>query len=115
MKTVNILGTKYRIEYRTKEEDKALNDCDGYIDWTINLIVVFKPERSEDDPNRLKDLRRYQKKVLRHEIVHGFLDESGLRESASYATNWAQNEEMVDWLAYQGPKIYKAWEEADAI
>jgi hypothetical protein len=28
---------------------------------------------------------------------------------------WAKNEEMVDWFALQGPKIYAAWKEAGAI
>ena len=28
---------------------------------------------------------------------------------------WAKNEEMVDWFALQGPKIYKAWQEVGAI
>lgn len=24
-------------------------------------------------------------------------------------------EEIVDWIAIQGPKLYKAWQEADAL
>lgn len=28
---------------------------------------------------------------------------------------WATNEEMVDWIAIQGPKIFKAWKEAGAL
>lgn len=46
-----------------------------------------------------------------NEIVHAFLLESGLDENSE----WARNEELVDWIAIQGPKIWKAWQEADAV
>ena len=57
-----------------------------------------------------------QKLTLRHEIVHAFFNESGLMDSAfAYDGAWAKNEEMVDWLAIQIPKIYKAFEEAGCL
>lgn len=28
---------------------------------------------------------------------------------------WANNETMVDWIARQGQKIYKVWQETDAL
>ena len=56
------------------------------------------------------------KETLRHEIVHAFFNESGLMESSNqYSGAWAHNEELVDWIALQGGKIYKAWKEAGAI
>lgn len=57
----------------------------------------------------------YSKKTLRHEITHAFLFESGLEDNSNEADAWARNEEMVDWIAFQGPKIYAAWQEAGAI
>lgn len=57
----------------------------------------------------------YIKKVKRHEIIHAFLFESGLSECSYKSDEWAKNEEMVDWFAHQGLKLYKAWKEADAI
>ena len=57
-----------------------------------------------------------QKQTIRHEIVHAFFDESGLMDSSSIVDcPWSKNEEMVDWIANQGMKIYKAWQEADAL
>lgn len=57
-----------------------------------------------------------QKETLRHEIVHAFFDESGLADSSSTVDGaWTKNEEMVDWIAIQGPKIYKAWKEAESV
>lgn len=63
----------------------------------------------------LEDMEEYVKKVLRHEIVHAFFFESGLHECSGQAEAWASNETMVDWIARQGPKIYKAWEEVGAL
>ena len=60
----------------------------------------------------VKDLVAYQKKVLRHEIVHAFLYESGLWQNAYGSKCWAKNEEMIDWMAIQIPKIQRAYKEA---
>ena len=57
-----------------------------------------------------KDLKNYQRQVIRHEILHAFLYESGLE-----GNSWAINEEMVDWLAIQFPKIEKAFREVGCI
>ena len=54
----------------------------------------------------------YEKHTLRHEIVHAFLDESGLKESAGKNRGpWSKNEETVDWMATQIPKITKLYKE----
>ena len=54
--------------------------------------------------------------TLRHEIVHAFFNESGLKESSNGCeSGWAKNEEMVDWIALQLPKIYKACESVNAL
>jgi len=55
------------------------------------------------------------KETLRHEIVHAFLFECGLSACSGYADHWAKNEEMVDWIAIQGPKIHEAWKKAGAL
>ena len=68
---VNILGTDYKIEIRNKKDDKYLEKCDGYCDQTTHIIVVL----SETEDCELADFKSYQKKVLRHEIIHAFLYE----------------------------------------
>lgn len=107
---VSVLGTEYKIKYCSYNDDKLLEKCDGYIDWSIKEIVIETEENGE-----LKDMKSYLKKVLRHEIVHAFLFESGLAESSCNVNGWATNEEMVDWIARQGIKICDAWKEAEAI
>lgn len=60
--------------------------------------------------NTLKNIENYKKKITRHEIIHAFLFESGLDFNS-----WGRNEEFVDWLALQFPKIIKAFEEAKCL
>ena len=107
---VNILGSEWIIEYRKLSEEPRLQDCSGFTDWTSRLIVIQDDHETDlDDPGEMYC------KIIRHEIVHAFLFESGLDESSGISEAWATNEEMVDWIARQGPKIYKAWEEAGAV
>ncbi len=113
MKTVNVLGTDYKIFFRSINDDETFDICDGYTDWTTKEIAVRAEH--EKEIGTLNDMNCYVKKVLRHEIVHAFLFESGLAESSGETEAWAKNEAMVDWFAYQGGKIYKAWEEAEAL
>ena len=54
--------------------------------------------------------RTYFKKVLCHELVHAFLFESGLG-----GESWANNEELVDWIAFQFPKMLEAMKNANAL
>lgn len=110
MKKISILGTEYTIEYQSETENELLKGCDGYCDWTTKHIVVER-----EMYGTLEDMDVYCDKVLRHEIVHAFLLESGLHESSREVTAWAANEEMVDWFARVGPKIYEAWIEAGAM
>ena len=48
---------------------------------------------------------------MRHELIHAFLFESGLAENS----NWARNEEMVDWIARQFPKMAKTFQEVKVL
>lgn len=112
MSKVNILGTQYKIEYRCENEDVKLKKSDGYIDTTTKKIVICKFER---DDMTVEDLESYSNKVLRHEIIHGFLYESGLWNSSHESKAWGLDEEITDWFAIQSPKIFKAFEELKLI
>ena len=108
--TINILGSEWAILERSEKDDPRLVDCDGYCDWTTKLIVV---EREIE--GTLGNMDAYVRKVKRHEIVHAFLEESGLAECSGETDAWARIEAMVDWFARMGPKIFKAWQDADAV
>ena len=107
-KKVNVLGNEYTLEETTVEKDKKLDGVDGYCDTSIKKCVV---DEMNDTGIRVKaNMPKYKNVVKRHELIHAFLYESGL-DSCS----WAQNEEMVDWIAIQFPKIQKAFEEAGCL
>lgn len=105
---VNILGTSYEIKRVDKVDDESLENCDGYCDSSVKKIVV---ENFKHEKNSLEDLESYAKQVIRHELIHAFLNESGLQT----CSNWAKNEEMVDFFAIQIPKIIKAMRIAEAL
>lgn len=110
---VSILGTEYGIYIDVPEdEDEILQTGDGYCDQTSKRIVIC--ERCDDC--NLDDFEAYQKNILRHEIIHAFLFESGLNGNSVWH-NDGQNhpEQTVEWFAYQFPKILKVFQDVGAI
>lgn len=103
---INILGAEYTISEQSEKDNVLLKDCDGFCDWTSKEIVIER-----DMLGDLSSMEAYKRKVIRHEIVHAFLLESGL----AACSKWACDEEMVDWVARQGLSIIKAWDEAGAL
>lgn len=111
--TVNILGTEYTIEKRKEADDENLRNADGYTDTSIKLIVI---EDIQSEQGSKQDLEGYIKTVIRHEIIHAFLFESGMDANTHCCEiGWARNEEMVDWFAIQFPKILETFKAADAL
>lgn len=109
MDYVNVLGSKYDIYMKTDDEDKKLELNDGYCDTTIKKIVVRKlTKKQAEELDNCENVENYYNQILRHEIVHAFLFESGLHHQSN--ENWAMNEEMIDWMAIQMPKIMKTYE-----
>jgi hypothetical protein len=97
---VEILGTQWRITFKTREEDPHLLEADGYCDESIKTIVV---EWFKWDGMNKNSMASYAAAVIRHEMIHAMLYESGLDSSTK--NQWAKNEEMVDWIAIQLPKM----------
>ena len=108
---VKILGTEYEIVMDAEEKDyPILKDADGYADFTIKKIVVKKLIQ---DGESYEDLELWQRKTLRHEIIHAFLYESGLWQNSF--KDWARNEEMTDWIALQFEKMLGVFIELQCI
>lgn len=108
---VNILGTEYSVLFRKEDEDSKLKKLDAYVDTSIKTIVVGI---FESDETSIKDLEWYTKKLIRHEIIHAYMYESGLWENSLNVDAWARNEEMTDWFAIQLPKIVETFRIAGA-
>lgn len=87
-----------------------LKDADGYADFTIKKIVIKKLVQ---DGESYEDLELWQRKTLRHEIVHAFLYESGLWQNSF--KDWARNEEMTDWIVLQFTKVLEVFIQVGAI
>lgn len=105
--TVDVLGVKYTIKDSNKVADLNLEDNDGYCDHSTKTIVI---DTFQDSPGSLGNLDEYKKQVIRHELVHAFLFESGLN-----GCSWAKNEEIVDWIACQFPKLQNVFAQCNAI
>lgn len=111
---INILGINYSLEYKTKKEDEMLETRDGYTDTYKKRIVVVKNKEFYDSWDE-DAIEIYKKKVLRHEIIHAFLYESGLDINSNKAYSWAENEEMVDWFAIQIPKLVEIYKQLNIL
>lgn len=97
--TVNILGTEYDLYTGAKEaEFPGLEAASSFVLLTDKIIVISAQARRES--------KEIEARCIRHELIHAFLYESGLDDNST----WAGNEEMVDWLALQMPKIRAAEE-----
>ena len=108
-KTVNVLGEKYSIMF-VDEYPERFSDFEESADALCNfydkVIYVLNP----------KEKYLTEDGKIRHEIVHAFLFESGLSSNTHgiYGA-WAENEEMVDWIAIQSPKIFKVFRELEIL
>lgn len=112
--TISILGQEYRIEIHKWNDDTTLHEnswaCYCCADSPLIVLADYDDEKHFNFNNEVeKD--NYAKSCLRHEIIHAFLNESGLKDSTSSSDIWSRNEEMVDWLAIQFPKIAKVYEQ----
>lgn len=103
--SITILDKKWDIVFCDKKDDPELNGCDGYtsIRQGERKIVIAK------------DAYQSKEQILRHELIHAFLYESGLDINSHDIDQWARDEEMVDWMAIQFPKMYKIFAELDIL
>ena len=107
---VPVMGVVYLIREGTSVEFPSLKDCDGYCDTSTKETVVSDMSESAGSPDSKGDLAHYQRKVIRHELTHALLFESGLS-----CNSWAENEEVVDWIAIQFPKLQALFNSADCL
>lgn len=107
-KVVNILGQEYAIIMQPGNAiDPKMDGNNGYIEpWSHKLFVADLTP----DPTTVENHEDFKAKVLRHEIIHAFMQECGLRECS-----WGDNEEIVDWIAHQLPKLCAVCKEAGAL
>lgn len=114
-RNITIFGTEWIILF--KDDDLAFDKCRGYTDEALKTIVIQNERVDAGDvlSTNIESQHVDKLRVIRHEIVHAYLYECGLAESSLDTESWAVNEEMVDWIARIGPKIYNTWKELGAL
>lgn len=104
---VDILGTEYTIIEQSDKENPKLDDANGICEiW--GKKIVLDSEMLNPHKMLVEQPGLFKKKVLRHEIVHAFFAESGLND-------FCHNELLVDYLAVQLPKMFKAMQEVKCL
>lgn len=98
---IDILGTSYKITH-----DLLRDDRDGECNIVSKTIRIKPVEQMSGDNDAERIYIR--DKVTRHEIIHAFLDESGL-------DSYSDDETLVDWIANQLPKMLDAMRAAGAL
>lgn len=118
MTTVDILGTKYTLERHKYNEHPFFKEYDkcGECDDLLKRIAVAD---ASSLPNMITEDKKwmleYEKETLRHEVVHAYFNESGLKDCTTRTPEgWSKFEELIDWIAIQGKKITKTWSEVEA-
>lgn len=116
---VNVLGTEYTIKRVDAGEDEYMEKMSfgGYCDCGRKQIVILDVRTCPGWEKELEAIiKDREKETLRHELIHAFLNESGLQHNSHIPEMaWTKNEEMVDWFAIQIPKIIKAFKEVGCI
>lgn len=115
---VNILGTEYKVSKHNYSEIKEFEkrEINGYCDIVNKCIVICNMTTYPGYEDESGDFCKVvEMETLRHEIVHSFLRESGVWENSGSVDSWATNEEMVDWIALQFPKMLKAFNETNCL
>lgn len=96
---VNILGTDYTIKQQTQEENPKLLNANGICEFWSKEIII---DPSLPDAESFNNLKAFNQKVLRHEIIHAFFGESGLY-------GYMRDEVLVDWIVIQFDKIVEVF------
>ena len=110
---VNVLGTEYGIWLNVSEEDdEILKDAAGYCDKTTHRISVMK----HGDECNLGNVMENIKYILRHELIHAFLFESGIGGEMVWDIDGQEHpEHMIEWIARQFPKMLDVFTQIDAL
>lgn len=103
---MNILGTEYQLQV----DDEYLEDCnlDGACMGYDKLIKIRNVESMLERKDSVAVKQKRYNEVLRHEIIHAFLSESGMDD-------WSRDEVLVNYLAMQFPKLVELFNEQGCL
>lgn len=115
-KKIQILGSEYVIKVYNKNSELFDKGCTGFCGFHTKEIALLNLDTDEDWNGSSEEEKAIViKQTLRHEVIHAYLYESGLAWCSNNVESWALNEEMVDWLAIQSPKIFKTFNDLEIM
>lgn len=102
---INILGQEYDLLLVSEDNSPKLKSmgASGIAELYDKKLLINKKDAMGDETT-YDNLQGYMDKVVRHEIIHAFFFESGL-------VDYCNNEELVDYLAIQLPKIIEVFKQ----
>lgn len=104
-KKVDVLGTIYDVQFKRDDKRCTAYNCDGFTSWDEKIIRVIDT-----------DCPQFDRKNVRHEVLHAFMFESALQNNTHVKPEECiHDEQMIDWIAIQWPKIYKVFSELDVL
>lgn len=116
---IDILGTKYTLRRVDSGKDEFMEEnrfCGYCADCSKEIVLLNLSSVPSWKKETEEVIRRKENETLRHEIIHAYLNESGLQwNTFAEQKAWAKNEEMIDWIAIQFPKILKTCKEVGCI
>ena len=92
---VNILGSEWTVRSATESEEPRLVGISGFTDWTTRTICL-----DINTNGNIGSIKTYMNQVIKHEVVHAFMFESGLGDAFEHK-DFGQEETIVDWFAFQ--------------
>ena len=99
---LNILGTTYQYTEESERDNPSLcGDTGGLCDSYAKKIII-RNDYNENQPFAIQNFDELIKISKRHEVIHAYLFESGL-------TELAENEQLVQWIAWQFPKLLQSF------
>lgn len=114
-KKVMVLGDSWEIRVSKADDDSELSErsLGGYC-YTMKNLIVIRDFR-EELPDEPEVAVRYMKEALRHELIHSFMKSSGIWENSHGSDAIGTDEMITDWFAIQSPKIFKVFQECNAL
>ena len=79
---IDVLGTKYNLRRVNFDQDEFMRKMNygGYCDNNTKEIVILNLKSTPDWASAQEEvIQRMEKCTIRHELVHAFLNESGLQ------------------------------------
>lgn len=106
--SVDILGTEYKIKSVYSKDFPKLKTAVGVCENCAEELFISKDGEDRDDYYLKYD--KFQRKVLRHEIIHAFMWQSGFTDIST-----DEEERITEWISIMAPKMLISFAKSGAL